>query len=45
MLGRMHVEAAREIVESPHVLEVHQVTWWRVVVYSASQKSNYYTRS
>ena len=31
VLGRMHVEAEREVVESPHVLEVHQVTWWRVV--------------
>ena len=28
MLGRMHVEAEREVVESPHVLEM---PWWRVV--------------
>ena len=32
VVGRMHVEAEREVVESPHELEVHQVTWWRVVV-------------
>ena len=25
------MEAEREVVESPHVLEIHQVTWWRVV--------------
>ena len=31
VLGRMHVEAEREVVQPPHVLEVHQVTWWRVV--------------
>ena len=31
MLGRMCVEAERVVVQSPHVLEVHQVTWWRVV--------------
>ena len=30
MLGRMHVEAEREVVQSPHVLEVHEVHWRRV---------------
>ena len=31
VLRRMHMEAEREVVESPHVLETHKVTWWRVV--------------
>ena len=32
VLGRMHVETEGEVVQSPLVLEVHQVTWWRAVV-------------
>ena len=32
VLERMHVEAEREVVQSPHVLEVHQVHCRRVAV-------------